>query len=752
MRITCLGGGPASLYFALLRKKHAPQDEIVVLERNQPGDTFGFGVVFSKETLSHFRERDAESYDAIERSFAYWDDIETHYGGAVERSTGHGFCGLARVRLLEILERRALELGVVVRHGVEVESEAIAADADLVVAADGVNSRIRERHAAHFEPRLDWRKCRFVWLGTTLPLRAFTFVFKSTPFGLFQVHAYPFQAGQSTWIVECRDEVWRAAGFEGRGETETAAWMEELFRDELKGHRLLVNRSNWRVFPTITCRTWVRENLVLLGDAAHTAHFSIGSGTKLAMEDAIALHDTLREHAALPVPAMLARYEASRGPEVARVQHAAQISLEWFENSARYLRQDPVLFQFNLMSRSKRITYDNLARRDPALIERVSETFAARAGARREPSGRMPPPAFTRFRLGPLELANRFVVSPMCQYSAVDGVPGDWQLVHLGSRALGGAALVITEMTNVSAEGRITPRCTGIWNEAQEHAWRHIVEFVHANSRAKIGLQVAHAGRKGACAHPWSPAGDAPLAEGAWTTLGPSALPFQAHWPAPRAMTSADLARVRDEFAAALQRAARAGFDLVELHMAHGYLLSSFLSPLSNQRTDAYGGSLENRMRYPLEVFDACRAAWPADRPLLVRISADDWLGERGWQVADSVVFARELKRRGCAAIDVSSAGNSSESRVVFGRMYQVPFAEQIRYEADIPVLAVGAIQDADQANTVIAAERADLVCLARPHLYDPYLTLHAAARYGVASAAWPPQYLAGSRPPGGAA
>ncbi|MBM3978032.1 MAG: bifunctional salicylyl-CoA 5-hydroxylase/oxidoreductase [Planctomycetes bacterium] len=742
MKITCLGGGPASLYFALLRKKSHPGDEILVLERNQPGDTFGFGVVFSKETLGHFRERDAPSYDAIERRFAYWDDIETWYGGTLERSTGHGFCGLARVELLDLLERRAQELGVVVRHGVEFEDETVARDADLVVCADGVNSKIRERHASHFGPRLDWRKCRFVWLGTTLPLKAFTFVFQDTPHGLFQVHAYPFQAERSTWIVECRDEVWRRAGLEGKSEQETAAYFEQMFRERLHRHKLLVNRSNWRVFPTITCKTWVRDNLVLLGDAAHTAHFSIGSGTKLAMEDSIALADALAARADAGVPAALAHYEQVRRPEVARVQRAAQTSLEWFENSARYVGQDPLLFQFNLMSRSKRITYDNLARRDPQLVERVAARCSERAGL-----ARPVPPAFTPFRLGALELANRFVVSPMCQYSATDGVPGDWQLVHLGSRALGGAALVITEMTNVSPAGRITPGCAGLWNDAQSDAWRRIVAFVHQHARAKIALQLAHAGRKGSCAVPWAPGGDQPLREGAWTTLAPSALPFQPGWPAPRAMDAADLARVRDEFAAGARRAAQAGFDGLELHMAHGYLLSSFLSPLSNQRGDAYGGSLANRMRYPLEVYDAVRAVWPAERPLWVRISADDWLGERGWQVEDSVVFARELKARGCAAIDVSSAGNSPQSKVVYGRMYQVPFAEQIRYEAGIPVLAVGAIQDADQANTVIGAERADLVCLARPHLYDPYLALHAAARYGV-DAYWPPQYLAGSKPP----
>jgi anthraniloyl-CoA monooxygenase len=740
MKITCLGGGPASLYFALLRKKAHPRDEIEILERNQPGDTFGFGVVFSKETLGHFRERDAPSYDAIERAFAYWDDIETFYGGRMERSTGHGFCGLARVKLLEILERRAQELGVVVRHGVEFDDETIAKGADLVVCADGVNSKIRDKHALHFRPDLDWRKCRFVWLGTTLPLKAFTFVFEDTPHGLFQVHAYPFEANRSTWIVECRDDVWKRAGFDGRSEQETAAYFEQLFRERLQGHKLLVNRSSWRVFPTITCRRWVKDNLVLLGDAAHTAHFSIGSGTKLAMEDAIALHDAL---AARPesVSAALAHYEAARRPEVARVQRAAQTSLEWFENSARYVGQDPLLFQFNLMSRSKRITYDNLARRDPALVERVAALVSSRAKL-----AKPVPPAFTPFRLGSLELANRFVVSPMCQYSAVDGVPNDWHLVHLGARAQGGAALVFTEMTNVSPEGRITPGCAGIWGDEHERAWRRIVEFAHAHTGAKIGLQLAHAGRKGSTTHAWT-GEDAALTDGAWQTLAPSALPYRLDWPAPRAMDAADLARVREQFVAGTQRAARAGFDVLELHLAHGYLLSSFLSPLSNQRTDEYGGSLAKRMRYPLEVFAACRAAWPAERPIIARISADDWLGARGWRVEDSVVLARELKARGAAAIDVSTAGNVVESKPIYGRMYQVPFAEQIRNEAQIPVIAVGAIQDADQANTVIAAERADLVCLARPHLYDPYLVLHAAAKYGV-EVRWPGQYLAGSRPP----
>ncbi len=741
MRISVVGGGPAGLYASILMKKAFPDASIGVWERNKAQDTFGWGVVFSDETLGHFEAADPETYAQIRSAFAYWTDIETWVGGTWTRSTGHGFCGMSRKRLLEIFQDRARGLGVEMRFQHEVPDETALPQSDLVVAADGIQSAIRTRHADWFRPSISAEKCRFTWLGTTKPLKAFTFVFLETEWGVFQVHAYPFQPDLSTWIVECHEDTWRRAGLENAAESDTVAFCERIFAPFLDGHRLLTNRSIWRTFPTVRCERWSHGNVVLLGDAAHTAHFSIGSGTKLAMEDAIALVDALRARGTGDVPGVLAAYESSRRLDVLKIQRAAQTSLEWFENTARYVRQSPLEFTFNLMTRSKRITYENLRRRDPELVRQVTEEFGLRNGVQPGPDGRMPPPAFAPIELRGLRLESRIVVSPMCQYSASDGLPNDWHVVHLGARAVGGASLVMGEATNVSAQGRITLGCTGMWSAAHAAAWKRIVDFVHGSTRAKIGLQIGHAGRKGSCNLPWE--GDDPLRDArAWQTLGPSALPFAPGWHVPKAMDRDDLARVKAEFAHAVQLTLDAGFDLLELHMAHGYLLSSFLSPLSNQRTDEYGGSLTNRMRWPLEVFEAARAAWPASKPLFVRISATDWLEPRGWTVDDSVVFARELGERGCDAIDVSSAGNSPESKPEYGRMYQVPFAEKIRAEARIRVMAVGGIQGVDHVSTIVAAGRADLCALARPHLTDPYLSLHGAAHSGV-EAHWPNPYLA---------
>ena len=741
MKIACLGGGPAGLYFAILMKKAFPEAAIVVHERNKADDTFGFGVVFSDETLGNFEAADEPTYREIRRLFRYWGDIETHLGDEVVRSTGHGFCGMSRRRLLQVFHARCRELGVELRFESDVVDDSTV-QADLVVACDGINSAVRARHADHFQPSLDWRKCKFTWLGTTLPMDAFTFWFERTEFGVFQVHAYPFEEGLGTFIVECTEEAWRAAGLDKADEAATIAFCERVFARKLGGHKLVANRSIWRTFPTVRCGAWTKGNLVLIGDAAHTAHFSIGSGTKLAMEDAIALRDAFVRHGVQDVPATLAKYEEERKTEVLKLQKAAQTSLEWFENSARYMDQDPVEFTFNLMTRSKRITYENLRKRDPELVRRATERYA-RARGRATAAGRAtPPPAFVPLDIRGIELANRIVVSPMCQYSAHEGVPGDWHLVHLGSRAIGGAGLVLAEATSVSSDGRITPGCTGLWNDAQRDAWKRIVDFVHASSGAKLGIQLGHAGRKASCSTPWE--GDAPLVDArAWPTIGPSADAFKEGWHVPKAMTRSDMDRVRDDFVAATRRALAAGFDLVELHAAHGYLLSSFLSPLSNRRLDEHGGSLANRMRYPLEVVEAVRAEWPADRPLFVRISASDWLdAEGGFTCDDAVVLARELKLRGVDCVDVSSAGNSPRSRIDFGRMYQVPFADAIRHGAGVLVQCVGAVQGIDHANTVLAAGRADLVAMARPHLADPYLALHAAAEAGH-EVPWPRQYLA---------
>jgi anthraniloyl-CoA monooxygenase len=741
MKASILGGGPAGLYTSILLKKAFPDADVGVWERNKADDTFGWGVVFSDETLGHFEVADPETYAEIRRAFAYWTDIETWIGGTWTRSTGHGFCGMARKRLLEIFQERARGLGVALHFQRELADESALPPSDLVVAADGLQSAVRTKRADWFGPTIDWRKAKFTWLGTTKPLAAFTFVFLETEWGVFQVHAYPFQENLSTWIVECHEDTWRRAGLEHASEADTVAFCERTFAPFLDGHRLLSNRSIWRTFPTVSCERWSHGNVVLIGDAAHTAHFSIGSGTKLAMEDAIHLVAALREHGTRDVPATLVEYERARRLDVLKLQRAAQTSLEWFENTARHMRQTPIEFTFNLMTRSKRITFESLRRRDPELVRAAAIDFAARNGVEPDAAGRVPPPAFVPITFRDMRLENRVVVSPMCQYSAVDGAPNDWHLVHLGGRAIGGAGLVFAEATNVSAEGRITHGCTGLWNDAQATAWRRIVDFVHGSTRARIGIQLGHAGRKSSCNLPWE--GDDSLRGArAWPTIGPCAIPFTPGWHVPKAMDAADMRRVEREFAHAVRLAESAGFDVVELHMAHGYLLSSFLSPLSNQRTDEFGGSRENRMRWPLAVFEIARAAWPESKPMFVRISASDWLDERGWTIDDSVAFARELKARGCDLVDVSSAGNSPETRVEYGRMYQVPFADQIRAEAGIRVMAVGGIQGIDHVNTVLAAGRADLCALARPHLTDPYLTLHAATGLDH-DVHWPSPYLA---------
>ncbi len=755
MDIVCIGGGPAGLYFAILMKKAHPAARIRVLERNQPHDAFGWGVVFSDETLENFEHADPESFARIRASFAYWTDIDTFVGGTRVRSTGHGFCGLSRKELLQIFHARARELGVELEFEREVTDLAEFERCDLVLASDGINSIVREARADHFRPTIDWRPNKFSWLGTTLPLEAFTFIFRESEHGLFQVHAYPFQRASrgaprdlSTFIVECSDETWRRAGLDHATEVDTVAYCEALFAEDLRGHPLLTNRSLWRSFPTVRNESWHSGNVVLVGDAAHTAHFSIGSGTKLAMEDAIALADAFERHGTDDVPRVLEAYEAARRLDVLKTQKAAQTSLEWFENSQRYVRQHPLQFTFNLMTRSKRITWDNMAARDPALVERVREWYAEDVGAPRNSDGTAPLPMFTTFETRGVVLENRVVVSPMCQYMAEDGLANDWHLVHLGSLALGGAGLVFTEMTNVSPVGRITHGCAGIYADAHVAAWKRVVDFAHANTRAKIGMQLGHAGRKASCNLPWE--GDDPLRdENAWETLAPSALPFGPGWHVPRAMTRADMDRVVAEYAAATERALRAGFDVLELHLAHGYLLSSFVSPRANHRTDRYGGSIENRMRFPLEVFDTVRAAWPADKPLFVRVSATDWLdGRGGLTIDDTVSAARMLKAHGCDVIDVSTAGNTPESVPDFGRMYQVPFADRIRHDVGIPVMAVGAIQGPDHVNTVLAAGRADLCAIARPHLVNPHLTLGAAIAYGHHDQPWPRPYLPAKPPP----
>ena len=748
MDVVCIGGGPASLYTAILLKKADPGGRIRVFEQNRPDDTFGWGVVFSDETLGAFGEADPETYRAITEQFVYWTDIDTFYGDTCVRSTGHGFCGMARRRLLQILQARCAQLGVEVAFEHPIQDLAPYREADLLVAGDGINSLVRTAFANHFQPSLDWRKCKFTWLGTTKPFDAFTFIFRANEHGLFQVHAYPFEEGMSTFIVECREETWKRAGLDEATEEETVAYVRELFADHLGHHELLTNKSIWRTFPTVRNATWHHENIVLLGDAAHTAHFSIGSGTKLAMEDAIALVEAFKTHGTADVPTVLAAYEDARRETTEKIQHAAQISLEWFENSHRYAKQPPLQFTFNLMTRSKRITYDNLARRDPELVDAITAWFARDAGVSWEPAAFPPPPALTPYRVGGLQLANRIVVSPMCQYSATDGLVDDWHLVHLGSFATGGAGLVFTEMTCVAADGRITHGCAGLWNDEQQAAWTRIVAWMKRHGQAKVGMQLGHAGRKGSCSLPWQ--GDRPLRDdSAWEVIAPSALPFAPGGPVPRPMDAEDLARVRDAHAAAARRAVAAGVEALELHMAHGYLLSTFISPLSNHRDDAYGGSLENRMRYPLEVLHAVREAVPPGFPLFVRISASDWLDEHGGLTEqDSVEVSRALQAAGAHVIDVSSAYVTVDSEPVYGRMYQVPFADRIRHATGGPVMAVGGIQGIDHANTIVAAGRADLCAIARGHLLNPHLTLEGIARYREAAQPWPLQYGPARPPP----
>ncbi|WP_232379550.1 bifunctional salicylyl-CoA 5-hydroxylase/oxidoreductase [Polyangium fumosum] len=745
MKITCIGGGPSGLYLAILAKKRDPSREVVVLERNRPDDTFGFGVVFSDATLDNLEGVDRPVYDAIRQSLSHWDDIHTFVRGERLVSTGHGFSGLSRHRLLAILQARAEELGVVLSFEHEAtDFDAIRRTSDLVIAADGVNSAVRSRYQPHFGTRVDGRPNRFVWLGTTFPFDAFTFYFDANEHGLFRVHAYRYEAERSTFIVECREETWRRAGLDQATEDETLAYCEKLFAPRLAGHRLLKNKSVWRSFPTVHNERFSWENVVLVGDAVHTAHFSIGSGTKLALEDAISLADALDGHARLSDA--LAAYEADRRPKVETLQRAAQVSLEWFENTERYMDLDPLQFNFSMLTRSLRVTHENLKVRDPALVRAVDTWVAkeaeAQSGVRIE-SKEPPPPMFTPYRLGKLLLDNRVVVSPMCQYSAEDGAPNDWHLVHLGSRAVGGAGLVIAEMTDVSPEGRITPGCTGLYRASHVPAWRRVTEFVHRFSTAKIGVQIAHAGRKGATKRMWEGM-DQPLESGGWPLLAASAIPYLPKSPVPRAMDREDMDRVKADFVTATKMADEAGFDLVEVHMAHGYLLASFLSPITNRRTDAYGGSIENRMRFPLEIFDAVRAAWPKDKPTSVRISATDW-APGGITPEDVIRLAAALREHGVDIVDVSAGQTDPSSRPVYGRLFQTPFSELVRLEAKVPTMTVGNIQSYADVNSIIAAGRADLCVLARAHLFDPYWTRHAAAEQGYVMP-WPNQYVSVQR------
>jgi anthraniloyl-CoA monooxygenase len=764
MKIACIGGGPAGLYFGLLMKKQDPANEIVVIERNRPYDTFGWGVVFSDQTLGNLAAADEPTARSILGAFNHWDDIDVFVKGRKLSSGGHGFCGIGRKRLLNILQARCEELGVTLVFETSVgDDQAVAAqyDADLVIACDGINSAIRARYQDSYQPDVEVRRCRFVWLGTRKPFAAFTFAFEETEHGWFQAHIYQFDGDTSTFIVETPEEVWQKAGLDRMDQQEGIAFCERLFAKYLDGHRLLSNAAHlrgsaiWIRFPRVVCRNWVhwisvgekRVPVVLMGDAAHTAHYSIGSGTKLALEDAIELARCFRLHGAEGLEKVLSVYQDLRSVEVLKIQSSARNSMEWFENVERYTHLEAEQFAYSMLTRSQRISHENLRLRDPAFVERYERWIAERAfaasGVAAPATARSLPPMLTPYRARGVVLRNRIVVSPMAQYSATDGVPGDYHLVHLGARAMGGAAMVFAEMTCVSPDARITPGCPGLWNDAQRDAWRRIVDFVHGATDAKIAMQLGHAGAKGSTCVPWEGGEDRPLADAGWPLVAASAHQhLTGVSQTAREATPDDLARITADFVAATRRAAEAGFDWLELHCAHGYLLSGFISPLTNRRADGYGGSLANRCRYPLEVFAAMRAAWPADKPISVRISAHDWAAG-GNTPDDAVQIARLFKAAGADLMDCSSGQVVPHASPVYGRMYQTPFADRIRNEAGIPTIAVGAIYEADHANGIIAAGRADLCAIGRPHLANPAWTLTEVAKIGFPDIEWPRQYRA---------
>jgi len=744
MKIACLGGGPAGLYFAISMKLLNPEHDIVVMERNKPDDTFGWGVVLSDETLDNLAVNDPVSAEEIGREFAYWDDIAVYYKGERTVSTGHGFCGIGRMTLLDILQRRAAGLGIELRFQQEIDSVSELSDYHIIVAADGLNSKTRSEFGEVFKPNIDIRRNKFVWMGTRQKFDdAFTFIFEPTEHGWIWAHAYQFDKDTATFIVECSEETYDNFGFGSMDQQQSLRACERIFSAYLDGHELMSNAkhlrgSAWLNFPRVLCEKWSHRNVVLIGDAAATAHFSIGSGSKLAMESAISLAHCL--HTYKDIETAFSRYEEERRLEVLRLQSAARNSMEWFEDVERYLDLDPVQFNYSLLTRSQRISHENLRARDRNWLEGAEKWFLKQNG---EISSAARPPMFAPFRLRDMVLENRVVVSPMAQYRAEDGTPTDWHLVHLGERAKGGAGLVITEMTCVSAEGRISPGCTGMYREEHVMPWKRIVDFVHRETTARIGLQLGHSGPKGSTQLGWETM-DAPLDSGNWPLLAPSAVRWSDANQMPKEMAGADFELVRNQYVAAAEMAATCGFDMLELHYAHGYLMSSFITPLTNRRSDEYGGTLENRMRFPLEVFRAVRAVWPDSKPISVRISANDWVGEDGISPSDAVEIARMLKAAGVDICDVSAGQTSTRAEPVYGRMFQTPFSDRIRNESGMATMAVGNIYEADHVNSILMAGRADLCCLARPHLSDPYWTLHRAAELGYSDIAWPLPYLAG--------
>ncbi|WP_128514787.1 bifunctional salicylyl-CoA 5-hydroxylase/oxidoreductase [Tabrizicola thermarum] len=744
MKILCLGGGPAGLYFAISMKLRDPAHDVTVLERNKANDTFGWGVVLSDDALGRMQKNDPVSADAIRANFAYWDDIAVVHDGVRTVSGGHGFAGIGRKAMLILLQARARELGVKLEFETVFKSaEEYRRDYDLVVACDGINSLVRAEYKEVFQPDIDTRKCKFVWLGTHAKFDdAFTFIFEKTEHGWVWAHVYQFDANTATFIVETLPETWDRFGFAHMSKEETVETCRKIFEKHLGGHGLMSNAAHlrgsavWIQFPRVICEKWYHENVVLMGDAAATGHFSIGSGTRLAFDSAIALAEYL--HSEPTLEDAFRRYQDERRVEVLRLQSAARNSLEWFEQVERYLDMPPIQFAYSLLTRSQRISHENLRLRDPKWLASAEAWFQEQAGGRVGSR-----PMFAPFRLRGMELKNRIVVSPMAQYKAVNGCPTDWHFTHYAERAKGGAALVYTEMTCVSDVGRITPGCPGLYAPEHEAAWKRLADFVHAETSAKLCLQIGHSGRKGSTCVPWDGGIDRPLPAGNWQTLAPSAIPYRPENAVPKEMDEGDLALVREQFVAATRMADRAGADMVEMHAAHGYLLASFISPVTNKRTDAYGGSLENRMRYPLEVFRAMRAVWPAEKPMSVRISANDWI-DGGVTPEEAVEIGRQFAAAGADIIDVSSGQTDPAERPIYGRMFQTPFSDRIRNEAELATMAVGNITDWDQVNGILMAGRADLVMLARMHLADPYWTLHAAVEQGETGANWPAPYRGG--------
>ncbi|GAA5090488.1 MULTISPECIES: bifunctional salicylyl-CoA 5-hydroxylase/oxidoreductase [Paenalcaligenes] len=753
MKIVCIGGGPAGLYFGLLMKLQNPDNDIVVVERNRPYDTFGWGVVFSDATMENLRQADPVSAQTIGDAFNHWDDIETHFKGRAIRSKGHGFIGIGRKKLLNILQARCEEVGVELVFETNVEDEIEVArkyNADLVIASDGINSRIRNKYPESYQPDIDERNCRFVWLGTKKVFDAFNFIFVENEHGWFQAHAYRFEDGLSTFIVETPNETWEKAGIENMSQEEGIKYCEALFAPYLDGNELISNASHlrgsaiWIRFPRVICNNWVhwadvdnkKVPFVLMGDAAHTAHFSIGSGTKLALEDAISLAEHLKNDATLEQA--LEEYSAARSVDVLRIQNAARNSTEWFENVARYAHMEPEQFTYSMLTRSQRISHENLRLRDAEGIEQFERWFAQQAGMTLSAEQTPPPPMFTPYALRDMKLKNRIVFAPTLMYSAENGVVNAFHQNHYSARALGGAALVMAEMTAVTPEGRVTPGCAGLWNDEQMTAWREVVQQVQQNG-ACMGIQLGHAGRRGSTQRGWENV-NKPLQSDNWDLLSASAIAYDQDSATPAAITREQMDTIRDAFVAATQRADQAGFDCIELQAAHGYLLSSFISPLTNQRTDEFGGSLENRMKFPLEVFTAMRAVWPENKPMFVRISATDW-AEGGTTVDEAVEIARLFKAAGADLIDVSSGEVVKAQKPIYGRMFQTPFADRVRNEAGIATMAVGAILEADHANSIIAAGRADLCALSRGFLANPNWPLHEAAKLGYHQVAWPKQY-----------